>query len=81
MLLIEPLVFLMQYDRKNIRYLNASIKSLDDEVKKRKEKKDEKRNPIGAMKLPGSLSFYSMVNLVKAEEPLPSQDDEENGSL
>jgi hypothetical protein len=37
--------------------LNASLKSIEDEVKKRKEKKDEKKNPMGAMKLPGALSF------------------------
>ena len=78
MLLIEPLVYLMQYDRKNLKYLKASIKSVEEEVRKRK---DEKKNPIGFsnIKLPGNLSFKSFGNLMKSEEVQEPEEEEENG--
>lgn len=80
MQLIEPLIYLIQYERKFMKYLNGSIKSLEDEIDKRKKKKDEKDNPMAGIKLPGALSFTSMMNLVQKKEEVEDVEEDDNDS-
>lgn len=51
MRIVESLVYLIQYDKKNLKFLKASVKSVDGEVKKNVDKKKQSFDPM-AMKIP-----------------------------
>lgn len=81
MRLVEPLMYLIQYERKFMKYLNGSIKSLKEEVEKRKKKKDEKNNPMAGISLPGALSFSNMMSLVQKKEKAEDAEDDNGDEM
>jgi hypothetical protein len=73
MRIIEPLIYLIQYDKKNLKFLKASVRSVEGEIKKNKEKKEEKFNPL-AMKMqfnPLALGSMLMGTKDDAKEKKP----------
>ena len=78
MRIINPLVNFIQYDKKNLLFLKASIKSVESEVKKNKEAKSvvNKFNPL-TMKMPfNPMALGSMLMGQENDADKPVEDED-----
>lgn len=68
MRIIDPIIHLIQYDRKNLKYINASSRSINENVDKNRQRKADKPIMLNIPFNPMDLGKLIIAPKAKTEE-------------